>query len=145
MKVQQKVSDRELLQACKQKPIKVLATIALANLAWKCSQEWETHPLTSGRIEQHQVERITRQSARTFPPQTVGTGKSIISRLIELWEVLPQEIKLENKVTVAKRKISEWALNGHDMTSLQSKSTSKDNSGLAGLTKTSPVKRLLSQ
>jgi hypothetical protein len=48
--------------------------------------------------------KATRQaSSREFPPQSEKT--SLVSKLVETWEKIPDHIKKEEKESVAKKKI----------------------------------------
>lgn len=100
--------ESELLQRTNQMPISKMALIATAMTAWKCLRTWKVHPLTSGRIDEHYNERTTRQNQRIFPPQKIK--ESIISRLVEVYERLPQEVREEDNVITVKKRIKTWAL-----------------------------------
>jgi hypothetical protein len=104
------VSDQELLKSTGQCSILTCAMRATAMLAWKCSKDWEGHPLTGGRIKAHLAGRSTRQNNRTFPPQELKS--SIIHCLVEIWEKLPDSIRTEEDVRVVKKKIKEWTILG---------------------------------
>ncbi len=102
-------TDVELLQRTGQKSVFEMAMVATANMAWRAGQDWDRHPLTKGRIKKHQVERRTRQlTKRTLPPQWASTGTSLVSRLVEIWERLPVDIKEEKCEGRVKLKINKW-------------------------------------
>ena len=103
-------SDKDHLEKTGQKSVLEMATAATANMAWKAGQDWRENPLTSGRTEEHRGQKTTRQLLqRTLPPQSIPVESSLVSRLAELWEKLPNEIKTERKELSAKEKISQWA------------------------------------
>ena len=84
-----------------------MSRLATANLAWSAGQNWDEHPLTAGRITKHLGQKFTRQSVqRSLPPQNVGD--SLVSRMVEMWEKFPKDIKYEMNQQRAKKKISEW-------------------------------------
>jgi hypothetical protein len=88
------ISDGELWEKTGQKPIAVQAKTAILNMAWKCVPSWETHSLLGGRVTQYQDSnpRLTRLSRRReFPLQEVDA--SLISKLIEGWELLPDSVR----------------------------------------------------
>ena len=71
----------------------------------KCLGE---HPLMAGRIEGHHSTKETRQkSLRSFPPQSVKT--SLVAKIVETWERLPCDIRDEEKESVMKAKVKQWA------------------------------------
>ena len=108
-------SDNELLRKTGQRSVREMVVIATANMAWKAGKNWKEHPLTGNRIEEHYGQRLTRQvKQRSLPPQSVKTDESLVSRLVEMWEKFPEEIKTERKQQVAKQKICDWALNMSD-------------------------------
>jgi len=102
-------SDKELYRQSGQMSIRKMAWEATALLAWKCSRDWENHPLTRGRIEKHVSGRQTRQATqRSFPPQS--TKDSLVGRLVEVWESLPDHVKLLNKLEEVKCQIKDLAI-----------------------------------
>ncbi len=93
-------SDTELLRKTGQKSVMEMTRIATANMAWKAGQNWNVCPLTADRLDKHIGERTTRQSVqRTLPPQGLNTCDSLIPRLVEMWELLPEEIRNEKDNT----------------------------------------------
>ena len=98
--------DAELLKRTKQLSVRQMVIGAMARLAWQCSQDWERNSLTGGRIRLPVHARATRQAeSRTFPPQNC---ESIVGRLVETWEAMPAEIKIESDECRVKRKIRAW-------------------------------------
>jgi len=111
MKRTKKVKDSVLLARTGQRSVEAMAVTATGLMAWKSSQNWNKHPLTTGRIEGHLGIRETRQSSgRDLPPQSVGT-RSLVSRLVEVWERLPQEIRAENNELLVKKRLKVWSEN----------------------------------
>ena len=101
--------DNELYSRTGQASVWQMALEATASLAWKCGGDWENHPLALGRLEGHHSGRQTRQSTqRAFPPQPVK--ESLLSRVVEIWEKLPENIKQEKDKEVVKSKIKTWSL-----------------------------------
>ena len=91
-----------------------MAFVATASLAWGTGLNWDTHPLTANRIDKHQRERVTRQvTQRSLPKQSSSTSDSLISRLVEIWEMFPEEIKTETQAVKAKHKIRQWVGTRH--------------------------------
>ena len=104
-------TDAVLLQQTGQKSVVAMAKIATANMAWKAGQNWDNYPLTAGRTLKHYGLKCTRQAAqRMMPPQKISPNLSLVSRLVEMWELLPENIKLEKAEHIAKRKIGQWIL-----------------------------------
>ena len=101
------ICDKELFVRTKQYSVLYTATVATANMAYKCSRDWDNHPLTGDKIEHHFSGRDTRQAKKAFPPQK--TKQSLINRLLQVWETLPESIKNEEDEKAAKKKIKEWA------------------------------------
>ena len=100
--------DGELYSRTGQTSVQQMALEATASLAWKCVKDRQNNPLTMNRIEEHSSGRQTRQaSQRTFPPQF--TRGSLLSRMVEVWERLPQVVKSEENLESAKSKIKTWA------------------------------------
>ena len=100
-------SNRELYDRTGQNSIYQMVQEATACLAWKCGQDWDKHPLTSGNVVRHSSGRNTRQAtSRSLPPQpTQGT---LISRVVEVWEQLPHQVKHDRKFCTAKKNIKKW-------------------------------------
>ena len=96
------VSNQELLKRTGQSSVLKIATDATALLAWKCLRDPKENALTGDSIENHLQQRITRQNLRSFPPQK--NTKSIIYRMVELWEQM-DNVKDENNVVTVKKKI----------------------------------------
>ena len=102
--------DKELLLKTGQKSVEEMARVATANMAWSAAQNWDKHPLTSGRFTRHRGQKVTRQMMqRSLPPQSTSTDSSLVSRLVEMWELLPEDIKCEKVEHIAKKKICLWA------------------------------------
>ena len=102
-------SDSELYARTGQDSVQQMVLEATALLAWKCVKDWQNNPLVSGRIEKHFSGRQTRQvTQRTFPPQP--TRGSMLSRMVEVWEKLPQVVKAEENKESAKTKIKTWTV-----------------------------------
>ena len=100
-------SDDFLYKRTKQISVHQMAEETTAYLAWKCGQDWDSHPLTAGKIKGHCSGRNTRQSTkRSLPPQL--TGGTLISRLVEMWEILPEEVKSVHEPDRAKHLIKNW-------------------------------------
>ena len=100
-------SDQELLERTGQKPLSTVVLEATASLAWKCLTQ-EENPLMQDRLEGHYSGRNTRQSTmRNFPPQC--TRGTLISRLVETWERLPENVKRTTDWSKAQKSIKEWA------------------------------------
>lgn len=97
----------KLLAMAGQDSIKDIAFRAATNLAWACGQDWQEHALTKGRITAHQGRKVTRQATmRSYPPQPVK--KSIVTRIIEIWEGMPQHIKEEENRAKVRKLIRNW-------------------------------------
>ena len=100
--------DSELYSRTGQASVQQMAFEATASLAWKCGRDWKANPLAQGRLKGHFSGRQTRQATqRTFPPQNVKG--SLLSRLVEIWEELPKNIRQEEDKEVAKGRIKTWA------------------------------------
>ena len=100
-------SDCELYSQTGQVSVKQMALEATATLAWKCGKDWKNNPLAKRRIQEHSSGRQTRQrTQRTFPPQF--TRGSLLSRMVEVWERLPNEVKTAEDWEFAKRNIKTW-------------------------------------
>ena len=109
LKVKKKgVPYKELLLCADQKSVEVMSKQATSLLVWKCGQNWLNHPLTACRLECHKSLRPTRQSERQFPPQSLAPCESIISRIVEIWESMPENLKSEKKVGAVKKLIEVW-------------------------------------
>ena len=103
-------SDSELYSRTGQVPVQHMALEATASLAWKCVKNGQSDPLTNGRIEEHFSARQTRQKTqRSYPPQS--TQGSLLSRMVEVWERLPDVVKTEENWDCAKAKIKKWTEN----------------------------------
>ena len=90
------ITTKELIKICNQQSLQEQVFRSLASLAWKClaHNNAQSHQLTSGRIKLHsESSRSTRQLKRSFPPQL--QKESTISKMVEVWEKLPSEIKDE--------------------------------------------------
>jgi hypothetical protein len=92
------ISDKDLWERSGQSPIRMLAQTATANLAWHCMKDWKGHSLTADRIEDHFSTRTTRQNHQQFPPQSVHSSKSLITRMILHWEEIPEELRVINNL-----------------------------------------------
>lgn len=104
------VSYVELLRQSEQKSIRFHSFTSQAKLAWQSIGHHQSHPLTGCRIEQHLNKQNTRQSSnRTFPPQSVNG--SVITRLVEIWEMLPKAVKEQDKIANVKRMVNSWSSN----------------------------------
>ena len=102
-------SDFELLTRTGQKSVTEMVRIATASMAWHAGQDWDRYPLTAGRIDKHLGQRTTRQTMqRSLPPQSLNTSESLISRLVEMWEEIPENVKSEQHWRVAKNMICDW-------------------------------------
>ena len=100
--------DSELYSQTGQTSVQQMALEATASLAWKSIKDWQRNPLAN-RIEEHFSGRQTRQTTqRTFPPQS--TRGSLLSRMVEVWEKLPQVVKEEENWESVKAKIKTWTL-----------------------------------
>ena len=109
LKIKKKgVPYKELLLCANQKSVKAMSKQATSILAWKCGQNWQNHPLTAFRLECHRSLRPTRQSVRQFPPQSLAPSESIISRIVEIWESMPENLKSEKKIGAVKKLIEVW-------------------------------------
>ena len=99
--------DKDLYSRTGQVSVQEMALEATASAAWKWVKNWQSNPLASGRIEEHFSARQTRQKTqRTFPPQS--TKGSLLSRVVEVWEKLPEDVRGEEKWECAKVKIKTW-------------------------------------
>ncbi len=109
LKIKKKgVPYKELLLCANQKSVEVMSKQATSLLAWKCAQNWQNHPLTAYRLECHKSLKPTRQSVRQFPPQSLAPCESIISRIVEIWESMPENLKSEKKLGAVKKLIEVW-------------------------------------
>ena len=98
-------NDEYLYNLTGQVPVRSLAVEATASMAWKSFKS--DYQFLENRVKGHESGRATRQSTqRTFPPQ--NTRGTLISRLVELWEMLPQEVKECNELEKAKLLIQKW-------------------------------------
>ncbi len=101
------ISYPDLLQLTGQKPIFQLALEQLSNNACKCLS-MEEHPLVINRIEKHKSKKITRQARRDWPPQS--TQHSVITKMVEVWEQIPGEIRSEQDCFKRKKEIQKWSV-----------------------------------
>ena len=106
--VSKRMSIEELREKTCQPSVFEMALTASCNQAWKCGQDWDRHPLTKGRLHSHISLQGTRQcTQRQYPPQHVPG--SLVNRMVELWEMMPRDIKEEKNSRVAKKKIKAWS------------------------------------
>ena len=104
--------DSYLYSQTGQVSVHQMALEATALLAWKCMKDWQKNPLVSKRIQEHFSGRQTRQATqRTFPPQS--TNGSLLSRIVEVWEQLPEIVKEEEKLEAVKAGIKTWTVEVH--------------------------------
>ena len=100
--------DSELLVRTKQRSVIQMTRASTGTLAGKCVPEHNSHPLLLGRVVEHVGGKCTRQSQnRVFPPQPVSD--SIVAKLTEMWERLPQNIRTEKQESRRCRLIKKWA------------------------------------
>ena len=100
-------SDNYLYSQTGQVPVECLALEATASMAWKSFKG--NLPFLENRLEGHTSGRVTRQSTqRTFPPQS--TRGTLIFRLVEVWEMLPKEVRDCSDFDKAKELIQDWAM-----------------------------------
>ena len=100
--------DSCLYKRSGQVSIEQMALEATATLAWKCGKNWKEDPLISGRVEEHLQGQNTRQrSQRSFPPQK--TRGTLVYRIVEIWEKLPDDIKNFKTLDKARPAIKSWA------------------------------------
>ena len=100
--------DLDLYKQTGQISIEQMALEATATLAWKCGKNWEEDPLTAGRLEGHLEGKNTRQKfQRMFPPQS--TKGTLVHRLVEIWEKLPNDIKKMETIDKARPALKSWA------------------------------------
>ena len=93
----------ELLKTTRQTSIASVIARSTCRLAWQCSLNWHTHPLTGGRVQNHLNNRETRQGKRCFPPQ--NPKNSLVSKVVEYWEGLPPEIQTSKSENSVKSKL----------------------------------------
>ena len=100
------LSDRQLLEKTGQMPVREIAACAVANMAWRCGKDWKGNGLMGTRLENHS-NRCTRQrTQRSFPPQSnIG---SLPHKLVEMWEQMPDNIKIESCPEKAFKAIKQW-------------------------------------
>ena len=101
-------ATEDLLKMTGQKPVEQMARKQLAGLACDClSKHGTTHDLTTDRLIYHIGQQRTRQmTGRTFPPQPVPG--SIVTKMVEMFEVLPENIKEEQNISRRKKMIDAW-------------------------------------
>lgn len=101
-------ATEDLLKMTGQKPVEQMARKQLAGLACDClSKHGATHDLTTDRLIYHIGQQRTRQmTGRTFPPQPVPG--SIVTKMVEMFEVLPENIKEEQNISRRKKMIDAW-------------------------------------
>ena len=88
-----------------QRSLEEVSMISLGNIAWGClrNKEYQTHPLTAGRIKIHSsCARNTRQLQREFPPQDTD---SIIKKITKVWESIPRHLKEEKNKSIYKKSL----------------------------------------
>jgi len=102
------VKTEDLLVKTRQKSLEEMLDSATGNIAWGCLKNWCVHPLTANRIDEHSSEVNTRQrKMRQFPPQRVK--ESLVSKMVEVWESMPANLKSEENDIAAKKKVKLWA------------------------------------
>ncbi len=102
----QSVSYCDLLEYTGQKSVFQLALDQLSITACKCLTA-DAHPLVNSRLEKHLGIKRTRQSERTWPPQS--TRGSLITRMVEVWECLPCNICEEESNFRRNKLIKKWS------------------------------------
>jgi len=103
------ISSEKLYQLTGQRPILDLAKSLTASMAWKCLPSWKTHPLTSKRMVRHLGLHATRQSEKDFAKQPVKG--SLISKMVDMWNKLPENIRSEKCEIEMKQKVKLWCTN----------------------------------
>ena len=101
-----KVSEGELMRRSGQLSVCSMAARAMANHAWNSfsSQQRRDYSELARRIEWGQRGRTTRQSDQeVVPPQTVRD--CLVARVGQMWNVLPEDIRVEKKKKTATTKI----------------------------------------
>ena len=101
-----KISESELMRRSGQLSVCDLAERAILGHSWSAlsTKEREGCSELAKRIEWGQRERVTRQSKwRKVPPQTVED--TLVSKMGQGWNFLPEDIKCEEDQRVAKEKI----------------------------------------
>ena len=102
----QHISQEELMRRGKQLTVASLAERALANQTWNAlgTEERRISSCLSQRIERGQVTRVTRQNqGENIPPQT--TQKTLVTRISQMWNFLPDDIRQERVKSSAKTKV----------------------------------------
>ena len=102
------ISEEELMRRGDQLSVAELAERALANLAWNTLGPCERHETSdiACRIERGQVIRVTRQRQdERFPPQSITD--SLVSRVSQMWNILPDDLKQDKVKSSAKTKIKD--------------------------------------
>ncbi len=110
IKKKQGISYSDLLQRTEQKSVFQLALEQLASSACQCLTN-EEHPLVKDRLEAHLGVKTTRQSGRTWPPQS--TQHSLITKIVEVWERMPSNIRQEKDCLKRKKLIQEWSAHNY--------------------------------
>ena len=101
-----KISEVELMRRSGQLSVSSMAARAVANHAWNSFSNLQKRDSSElfKRIEWGQRGRTTRQSDQEIvPPQTVGV--CLVARVGQTWNLLPEEIRQEQKKNVATTKI----------------------------------------
>ena len=103
-----RVSQHELLKRTGQISVLQLSTTALARQAWSCFQG-EIPDFLVGRVQgRTDSDRVTRAATRSdFPTQ--GVQDSLVSRMVKMWNRLPDSIRTCDKQGRAKRTIRLFA------------------------------------
>ena len=99
--------EDKLLKKTGQQSVMCMANAALASMACNCIKDWRNHPLTAGRIEVHRNVRVTRQAGKMFPPQS--PKGSLVTKMVEIWESLPESIRENVSKSGRRRLIKAWA------------------------------------
>ena len=101
-----RVSEEELMRRSGQMSVCSMAARAIANHAWNSfsTQHKRKHSEIAGRVEWGQSGRATRQRDRGIvPPQSVSN--CLVSKVGQMWNYLPEEIRKEKKKKTATVKI----------------------------------------
>ena len=100
------IPQEDLLKQSHQRSLEEVSLVNLGNIAWGClrNREYQTHPLTAGRIKIHSSSaRSTRQLQREFPPQDVEN--SIMGKITKVWESIPRHLKEEKNKSIYKKSL----------------------------------------
>ena len=103
---QKKINESELMRRGGQRSVCDLAERAMMNHAWNSlsTQRRRESSELARRIQWGQRERVTRQSeCESVPPQTLDN--TLISKIGQAWNILPDDIKQERKHKTAKGRI----------------------------------------